>query len=157
MAKPVYFPLKCEMVFQFVILFLPSYCPTFFPVYLCWFHEGLVWITTCFKGFLCMSVFLFFAFCLRLNILCPEHFLLGRRERKQLNLFDIKWFLPILSHHISVIFFFNRVMFKDMFYEITVTSKHPADFHVNISEKKTIPSPHPLYTVSCEWDRIRKC
>lgn len=45
-------------------------------------------------------------------------------------------------------------MFKDMFYVITVTSRHPADFHVNISEKKPIPSPHPLYTVSCEWDRM---
>lgn len=34
-------------------------------------------------------------------------------------------------------------MFKDMFYVITVTSRHPADFHVNISEKKnnTLPPP----------------
>lgn len=41
-------------------------------------------------------------------------------------------------------------MFKDMFYVITVTSRHPADFHVNISEKKKYPPPtlYILYPVN---------
>lgn len=153
-GKACLFPLKMWNGFQFVILFLPSCCPTFFPVYLCWFHEGLVWITTCFKSFLCMSVFLFFAFCLRWNILCPEHFLLGRRERKQLNLFDIKWFLLILSHHISVIFKKIELCSKTCF----MWSQWPLDIQQTsmwiFQKKKQYPPPtlYILYPVNgTEW------